>query len=257
MSGDPTKASIWNDADVYIAPLGTAQPSSITQPFSNAWTLVGLLDGDDGISESRDQSSDDFFAWGSILVRTARRQFVLTRKFTALEHNATVAGLIWPGSTSTKRVVPKTNRFLIAFETWDGDKKRRVISTLGAEVEEVGDINDTESDLTKYEITVKIYPNAQKELFDIQSTDSAITLVSIATTPATKALAVGAYAPLTATATYSDSTTADVSSQASWVSSAPSKAAADGKYVQGVAAGNANVTATYQGKTATTAVTVS
>jgi hypothetical protein len=257
MSGDPTKASIWNDADVYVAPLGTPIPSNINEKFGSAWGLVGLLDGDDGIPESRDMSSDDFFAWGSILVRTARRQFVLTRKFTALEDNAVTAGLIWPGSTPTERFVPNlTNRFMIAFETWDGAEKRRVITTLGAEVDEVGDITDSESDLTKYEITVKIYPNGAKKLFDIQSTDTAATLVSIATTPATKSLAVGVYAPLTVTATFANNTTSDVSNVSSWSTTDATKASVDGKFVKGVATGTATVTATYQGKTASTAVTV-
>lgn len=257
MSGDPTKASIWNDADVLIAPIGSPQPANINTPFSAAWQLVGLLDGDDGIAESRDMSSDDFFAWGSILVRTARRQFVLTRKFTALEDNAVTAGLVWPGSSETERFVPNLNhRFLIAFETWDGDKKRRVISTLAAEVEEVGDITDTESDLTKYEITVKIYPNADKKLFDIQSSDALATLSSVSVTPATTSIVVGAYRPLAVTANFSDGSTSDVSNLATFDSSNASKATADGKYVKGVAAGTANVTATYQGRTGTSAVTV-
>lgn len=259
MSGNPQNATIWGDANVYTAPLDAPNPATIDDPFGPQWDLVGLLDGEAGFEEARSRDSNDFFAWGQILVRTSRRNFVLTRKFVALEDNAVVAGLVWPGSSATKRVVPKANhRFKIAFETFDGDKKKRVISTLYVEVEEVATISEKESELTKFEITVKIYPTGEGELFDVQGTDEALTLVSISTTPANKAIAVGEYAPLTATANYSDGSTLDVSDLASWVSAVPARVATDGKFVRGVSAGAAvNVTATYRDRTATTSVTPS
>jgi hypothetical protein len=257
MSGNPEKASIWGDADVYVGPDTATIPGSIDEPFGSEWELVGLLDGDAGFEESRSMDTSDFFAWGGLLIRTSRRNFVLTRKFTALEDNAATAGLVWPGSGPGERVIPNLqHRFKIGFQTYDGLKVKRVISSLVAQVDEVGTIKDAESELTKYEITVKIYPTGEGKLFDVQPIDGAPTVVSIATSPQTKSLKVGEYAPLSAVATLSDSSTRDVSAFAVWQSSATTRVATDGKFIRGVAVGTANVTATYLTRTATTAVTV-
>lgn len=174
MSGNPDNASLWTDADVYIAAsLLTADPANINTPFDTDWDLVGLLDGDDGFVEARDLQVDDFYAWGGLLVRTSRRNFTLTRKFSALEDNETVRSIVWPGSTETAIFVPDfSNRFRIAFETREGDATRRVISKNYAQVDEVADITDSESALTKYEITVKIYPDSDGQLFVVQNEEA-------------------------------------------------------------------------------------
>jgi hypothetical protein len=260
MSGDPDKASIWNDADVYIGDVTATLPADIDTPFDGSWDLVGLLDGDAGFEEDRSWDSSDFFAWGNLLVRTSRKNFVLTRKFTALEENAVTNGLVWPGSVSGERAVPKANhRFKAAFETTDDgvNKKKRVVTRKHAEVEEVGTIKDSESDLTKLEITVKIYPDAEGILFDIQPDDNLVTLVSVDLAPATLAIGIGDYAPLVLTATYSDASTRDVTAAATWSTSTPAKATVDRGYVKGVAAGTSNVTGTFRGQAGTCAVTVS
>lgn len=260
MSGEPDNASIWNDADVYIGDTNAVLPADIDTPFDGTWDLVGLLDGDAGFEEDRSWDSSDFFAWGNLLIRTSRKNFVLTRKFTALEDNAVTTGLVWPGSVSGSRAVPRANhRFKAAFETTDDgvNKKKRVITRKHAEVEDVGTIKDSESDLTKLEITVKIYPDADGILFDVQPDDNAATLVSVAVTPATKTVAVGEYAPLTLTATYSDGSTKDVTAAAVWTTSASSKATVDRGYVKGIATGTSNVTGTFRTQAATCAVTVS
>jgi len=72
VAGDPTNASLWTDADVYVGPLSATNPATIDDPFGVDWGLVGLLDGDEGFSESRDEDKDDKYAWGGILVRTSR-----------------------------------------------------------------------------------------------------------------------------------------------------------------------------------------
>lgn len=83
------------------------------------------------------------------------------------------------------------------------------------------------------------------------------TVTSISVTPATASLDVGETAQLTAIATRSDSSTRDVTDDATWTSSAPATAtvSTDG-LVTGIAVGNATVTATLNAQTDTTAVTV-
>lgn len=173
MAGDPTNASLWTDADVYVGPLTAVNPATIDDPFGSDWGLVGLLDGDEGFSESRDEDKDDKYAWGGILVRTSRAHFKLTKSFTALEDNATTRSLIWPGSTDTQIVVPKPQPVKIGFETREGATVKRLITARYAEVDVDGDITENETDLTAYPLVATIFPTAEKVLFLRQYTAGA------------------------------------------------------------------------------------
>jgi hypothetical protein len=91
-------------------------------------------------------------------------------------------------------------------------------------------------------------------------TVSPLRTLSIAVTPATNALAVGATQALTVTATYNNLTTGPVTAGSTFVSSNSAVATvSDTGIVTGVAEGSATITATHtaSGKTATAAVTVS
>ena len=83
------------------------------------------------------------------------------------------------------------------------------------------------------------------------TTTPALTLSSIAVTPNMPAnLAVGFTTQFTATATYSNGSTADITPQVSWVSSDASVATiSSAGIVTGIAVGNTNITATLSGKT--------
>lgn len=173
MSGNTSNARLWADADVYVTDdLDAAIPATVTEEFGPEWGLVGLLNGEDGFTETREEESDDHYAWGGILVRTARRNFKLTKKFSALEDNAVTRGLIWPGSPAGEIVVPKPKQIKIAFETRDGTgPTRRLISANYAEVDVDGDITEGESDLTKYELLATIFPDADGVLFIEQKSE--------------------------------------------------------------------------------------
>lgn len=250
MSGNPDNASIWGDADVFVAfdPATAVTPASIDVDFGLDWELAGLLDGDAGFEETRSRDASDFFAWGGLLVRTARRNFKLQRKFTMLEENAVSMGLIWPGSGQGERRVPKVTRIGLGFQTVDGDKVKRVITRRYAEVADVGTIKDSEAELTKIEVTVDIYPDADGVLFDVQPDSANLELVSIAIAPLVLALDEGEIGKLTVTATYSDATTVDVSLAAAYTTDEPDRATVANGYVTGGAeAGVANVGATFRG----------
>ncbi|MBT2477648.1 Ig-like domain-containing protein [Streptomyces sp. ISL-94] len=255
MAGDPLKANLWTDADVYISTnLAATLPANASTPFGVDWDLVGLLDGDDGFPESRDEDTDDKFAWGGILVKTSRNHFKMTKSFTALEDNDTTFSLLWPGSSATQIVVPRPAKVLVAFETREGTKVRRLITANYAEVSLDGDHGENETDLESMTFVATIYPTGGGVLFDRQNTP---TLTALDVTPATKTLAVGAIGALVATATYSDLSTAVVTASASWTSSNLTKATVESGYVTAVATGSATVTATYGGFSDTCAVTVS
>lgn len=175
MAGDPSAASIWADADVYVGPTDATNPDDADTEFGPEWDLVGLLSGDAGFVESREEDSEDHFAWGGILVRTTRRNFKLTKTFTALENNDVTRELIWPGSPAGKLVVPRPKRIKIGFETREGNRIRRLISAFEAEVHVEGDITDSEADLTEYEMVATIFPDTSESpavLFIEQQTDT-------------------------------------------------------------------------------------
>lgn len=82
-------------------------------------------------------------------------------------------------------------------------------------------------------------------------------LVSIAVTPATASIAIGATQQLTAVAAYSDGSAVDVSTKAVWTSAAPATATVNAAGVAtGASAGVVNVSAAFAGKSAGAALTV-
>lgn len=174
MSGDTANASNWPDADVYVAPIGTALPANVGAAFPVGWDLVGLLDGDAGFGQTRDEDVNDFYAWGGTLVRRTRRHFRLTQNFVALEDNETTRSLVWPGSSAGEIVVPRPENVLLGFELREGDKVKRLITANYAQCDIVGDIVDNEADLTRYEIGAIIFPDATEDppLLFIEQTTS-------------------------------------------------------------------------------------
>ena len=254
MAGDPLKANLWTDADVYISQnLSATLPADANTPFGPDWDLVGLLDGDDGFPESRDEDTDDKYAWGGLLVKTARNHFKLTKSFTALEDNEVTYSLLWPGSTATQIIVPRPARVKIAFEVREGEKVRRAASALYAEVTLDGDHGENETELESATFAATIFPTSAGVLFLRQTTP---VLSSLSVSPATLSIADGAIGALTATATYDDASTADVTSSATWTTSDATKATVSAGFVTGVDPGSATVTAMYQGQSDTCAVTV-
>lgn len=171
MAGDPSNVALWTDADVYIGGTDAADPADEDTEFGVDWDLVGLLNGDDGFTDSRDEDVNDHFAWGGILVKTSRKNFKLTRSFTALEYNEVTRDLIWPDSPAGQIVVPHPKRVKIAFETREGTKIHRLISKYQAEVTVDGDVNTNETDLTQFPLIATIYPDDDGVLFNEQPAD--------------------------------------------------------------------------------------
>ena len=95
--------------------------------------------------------------------------------------------------------------------------------------------------------------NITAALDGITSPSVALTVVSlssIAVTPASPSLAIGSTQQFTATATYSDGTTANISSQVTWASDTPTAATIDSAgLATGVADGTTNITAAMDGVT--------
>jgi uncharacterized protein YjdB len=80
------------------------------------------------------------------------------------------------------------------------------------------------------------------------------TMTSITVSPASASISVGQSRTFSATATYSDLTTSDITATATWSSSATSIAIVTGNVAKGVSQGQTNVTATQSGVTSNVAV---
>lgn len=178
MSGEAKNTSLWNGADVYIAPAGTAGPTGVTGAWPAPWVAVGLLDGSEGITEGRDEDTGEHYAWGGNLYRRTRSKHKRSFKFTALEDNDTTFDLVNPGSTRTTAngvrtstvKVPVTEQFAVGHELRDGDVvKRRWAKT--AEVSELEEIKEGEEDPTVFGITTLIFPEADSTLYHVIETD--------------------------------------------------------------------------------------
>lgn len=181
MAGDPTNANMWANADVYVAPVGATMPDDVETPLAVAWKAVGLLDGDEGFQQARDDEVTEKFAWGGILVKRKKSKHVRTIRFVALEDNAVTFDLVNPGSTNpapvsglTTRtiVVPTSVEHAFVFELREGTKVTRRLVERG-EVTEVADITEAESEVTVYDCTTTIYPDAEGVLFTELSGDVA------------------------------------------------------------------------------------
>ncbi|MGW6754528.1 phage tail tube protein [Streptomyces sp. NPDC055006] len=172
-TGNVANPRLWENADLYTAPIATALPVDLDAAMSTvpAWKAVGLL-SEDGASESRDEDSNDFYAWGGKLIRTKRSKHKRSIAVTCLEDNLEVFGLVNPGSTAvtatginTRTVkIPKSDKRSFVLEMFDGDITRRRHIPMG-EVTEVGEVKLSESDLTAFELTITIYPSSDDVLY--------------------------------------------------------------------------------------------
>ncbi|WNT44332.1 major tail protein [Microbacterium phage Mabodamaca] len=179
MAGNAANSNQWAGADVFIAAPGTDGPENLIAPWADAWKPVGLLDGEEGFTEAREDETSERFAWGGVLVRRSKSKHKRTIRFVALEDNGVTFGLVNPGSerttlNGTRRSVVKVptvgDKFAIGFETRDGKRvKRRVVET--AEVQEVAEIKESETEPTIYDITVVIFPDADGVLYTDIETD--------------------------------------------------------------------------------------
>jgi hypothetical protein len=173
MAGDTTNTRTWDKADVYVAPTGTTGPTDLTTALNVAFKAVGLLDGDEGFTEGRDQDRADHYAWGGILIKTTKAHHKRTVRFVALEDNLTSSGCstrlrrpTTAASVDTRTVkTPISNPQAWVFQLQEAGtvKKRRHIPS--AEVTDVGDITDSEGNTVAYDITLTVYPAADSTLW--------------------------------------------------------------------------------------------
>lgn len=179
MAGNPDNTSLWTNADVYISfTPGAEGPADLTTEWGSEWDLAGLLDGEEGFTQAREEESSEHYAWGGILHKRTKSKHKRTFRFVALEDNEVTFRLVNPGSeriaeggTRVATVkIPTTERIAVGFELRDGDKVKRRWAK-AAEVTTVAEIKDSESEPTVYDVTVLVFPEPDGTLYHEIDTD--------------------------------------------------------------------------------------
>jgi hypothetical protein len=146
-------------------------PTSATLPTTTSAALTGFTDlgfiGEDGVTEARDQSSENIKAWQKgETVRTVITEGSLTYKFVMLEtskatletyYQSTATSAATEGSI-TIYPTAQAGRFAWIFDVVDISESMRVVIPEG-EVTEVGEVKYANGEPIGREITVTAYPS--------------------------------------------------------------------------------------------------
>lgn len=173
MAGDTNNPRVWQGCDVRVADLGTTAPTDLTTAYAAGWDVLGLL-SEDGMTQSRDMDSSDFYDWSGLLIRTVYSKEKRTFKVAALEDTDACFKLRNPDGTSstTTGVTTRSHRggvpvpMAFAFEMTDGaDVTRRLLIPRGQAMQ-TGEEMYSREGMTMYEFEIVVYPNASTgELF--------------------------------------------------------------------------------------------
>lgn len=151
---------------VMHAPVGTAFPAKISEPFAKGWVKGGYV-GEDGVTRTIDASDDKIKAWGGDVVRILRSEHSVSYTFQFLEsRNAeTLKILFGEGNVHVttdevtvdlkSEMVPRRS---FAFDMRDGDAKVREEVPDG-QISLSGDVQFVHSDIIRYEVTIEAFPD--------------------------------------------------------------------------------------------------
>jgi hypothetical protein len=101
MTIDSTEVRLAPFGNVYVAPVGTALPSTATQPLNVAFKALGYVDRD-GVSISPNIELSDIMAWQSAVpVKTTVDTVSLELSFVMLQTNRATWEVFWFNETFT------------------------------------------------------------------------------------------------------------------------------------------------------------
>jgi len=147
---------------VYVAPVGTTLPTTISASLDAAFVDLGYL-SDDGVEITPDPNTDEIKAWQNADV--VRR--ILTRtwsaKFTAIESNEATVELYFgstvttDGSGSSMTVgAPDADKRAFVIDCVDGDQLIRYVVPVGG-LSDMDPVSHKNADPVAYGMTVGIY----------------------------------------------------------------------------------------------------
>ena len=163
MATDSSKVRVAVSGEVLVGATTAAAPTG-TATATTGFTGLGYV-SEDGVTETRDRSSDDIKAWqGGATVRTVVTEANLTYSFRLLETKKETVELYY-GTTVTAAategnftIVPSNTggRKSFILDVVDGTELLRVYIPQG-EVTEVGEITYSNGEPIGYEVTVTAY----------------------------------------------------------------------------------------------------
>ena len=151
---------------VAAGPTDSTLPTDATTSLPAGITALGLV-GDEGVSLTRERSTDDIRAWGGQIARTVQTEFSETATLQFLESdkaevlkevygedNVTVTG----GNIAIKHNEQTLPSRVFVFDMKDGDKRRRLVLP-NAQITATEDITYVHSDIIRYGVTITAYPD--------------------------------------------------------------------------------------------------
>ncbi|MBB4931844.1 hypothetical protein F4561_002664 [Lipingzhangella halophila] len=247
----------------YIADVGSTVPSGL-EAFGGEWRDLGLI-SDEGVNEAYEEERSERRPWGyKSAVRTDVTAATKTFSMTAWETNVWTRALydnvlfedieeLADGVIHFPVKRPTGKReFMLAIDSFDGTNHIRTIVPK-AEITERGEQVNSAEEVIGYNFTWTAYELSDQTMFDRYVLASGVWLpVDTLEISGGATVVVEATEQLTADAHYFDDTDTDVSSDADWESDDEEVATVDSAgEVTGVSAGDAVITATYRGLSAT------
>jgi hypothetical protein len=181
MALDATEVRVGITGQLYKAPLGTAAPPDATTALAAAYVGLGYV-SEDGVTENWDDSVDNIVAWqNATTVRSATTESTGTLELTLIQTNRDVLEAFHRGSTVTE---PSPGEFQIdvkpivadpsawVLDVVDGLKLIRIFCG-NAEVTERGEIMYANGDPIGFPLTITVYPDANGNLMQKFSNDTA------------------------------------------------------------------------------------
>lgn len=162
MALDSSKVVVAVSGAVSVAPTATAAPTDAATALNVAFKDMGYI-SEDGITETRDRSTDDIKGWqGSATVRTVVTDSTLTYEFTMLETTIRTQSLAY-GATATSSAVLVSaaatgGRQSFVIDVIDGANLTRIYIPQG-EVTEVGDTTYASGEPVSFPVTITAYPD--------------------------------------------------------------------------------------------------
>lgn len=171
LTRSPDAVQIFADAAIFVGKtLTPIIPATIAADFDATWDNLGILNGDDGIKNSREWDTTEHFGWGIGLYRKGYKNYKESRVFTCLESNATTRRILLPGSTATEVYKPRPKGFILAFEFInDLGVRERLFTARPADCWIPND-DRNESDPTGHEVTADIFATGTGLLYTRQYT---------------------------------------------------------------------------------------
>ncbi len=157
---------------IFVAPKGTALPTSATDPLDPAFECLGYV-GEDGLAESIDNSTENVKAWGGDTVRVLQTEHSVMYKFTLLEvGRSSVLKTVYgssnvdttpatssDGTTHTVRLnSQQTPAAVWVFEMADMGASVRVLSPMGT-IKSLGETKYVDGEPTGFEVELEALPD--------------------------------------------------------------------------------------------------